>query len=89
MKQPQNNLRAVIEKTEGHIHQPETEDVQPEPAPKSKRSPSREGKKVIMGFFSKAKHKKMRLLSIENEKSMETLLEEAVDLYLEMNNMSS
>ena len=89
MNQPNNSLRKALLQTEGALHQevPKQVEDEPKPEPTSKRCPSRQGKKVIMGFFDKNTHKQMKLLTIEREVTMEKLLEEAVLLYLEMHNM--
>ena len=39
-----------------------------------------------MTFVDKGTHKKLKLLSIEKEKNMEDLFQEAVELLLEMHN---
>ena len=41
----------------------------------------------LMTFVDKGTHKKLKLLSIEKEKHMEDLFQEAVELLLEMHNM--
>ena len=82
-QQPNNDLKAILEGSQTEA-EPAIE------APKSTnqyRNPKREGKKALMTFVDKGTHKKLKLLSIEKEKNMEDLFQEAVELLLEMHNM--
>ena len=88
-QQPNNDLKAILEGGQTEAPRPEPEPAAVE-APKSTnkyRNPKREGKKALMTFVDKATHKKLKLLSIEKEKNMEDLFQEAVELLLEMHNM--
>ena len=86
-QQPNNDLKAILEgsQTEVPASKPETESESPKRTNKY-RNPKREGKKALMTFVDKGTHKKLKLLSIEKEKHMEDLFQEAVDLLLEMHN---
>lgn len=54
------------------------------PPPDAKRAavqrPSREGKRLIAGHFSPAVAKQLKMLAVEEDKSVQGLLEEALDL---------
>lgn len=52
------------------------------PRPKqegSPRPPSRQGKKAVGGFFDDAKWKKLKMIGLEHDKTMQELLSEATD----------
>ena len=86
-QQPNNDLKAILEGSQTEVPPPAAE--QEDEAPKNTnkyRNPKREGKKALMTFVDKATHKKLKLLSIEKEKNMEDLFQEAVELLLEMHN---
>ena len=86
-QQPNNDLKAILEGSQTEVPPPAAE--QEDEAPKNTnkyRNPKREGKKALMTFVDKGIHKKLKLLSIEKEKHMEDLFQEAVELLLEMHN---
>ena len=85
-QQPNNDLKAILEG--GQTEVPRSEPAVEAPKSTNKyRNPKREGKKALMTFVDKGTHKKLKLLSIEKEKNMEDLFQEAVELLLEMHNM--
>ncbi|MDE0636667.1 MAG: hypothetical protein OXI43_12580 [Candidatus Poribacteria bacterium] len=87
-QQPNNDLKAILEGGQTEAPRPEPESAVEAPKSTNKyRNPKREGKKALMTFVDKATHKKLKLLSIEKEKNMEDLFQEAVELLLEMHNM--
>ena len=87
-QQPNNDLKAILEGSQPEVPLPEPESaVEPPKSTNKYRNPKREGKKALMTFVDKATHKKLKLLSIEKEKNMEDLFQEAVELLLEMHNM--
>ena len=87
-QQPNNDLKAILEGGQTEAPRPEPEPAVEAPKSTNKyRNPKREGKKALMTFVDKATHKKLKLLSIEKEKNMEDLFQEAVELLLEMHNM--
>ena len=88
-QQPNNDLKAILEGSQTEVPSPNPEPEPESEAPKSTnkyRNPKREGKKALMTFVDKGTHKKLKLLSIEKEKNMEDLFQEAVELLLEMHN---
>ena len=87
-QQPNNDLKAILEGSQTEVPPPEPETESEAPKSTNKyRNPKREGKKALMTFVDKGTHKKLKLLSIEKEKNMEDLFQEAVELLLEMHNM--
>ena len=85
-QQPNNDLKSILSGNIAETHTPEPEPEVKAPEKKSKRSPKREGKKVVMTFVAKDVHKQLKLLSIEKEMNMEDLFTESLLLYLEMHN---
>ena len=86
-QQPNNDLKAILEGSQTEVPSPEAEPEVEAPKSTNKyRNPKREGKKALMTFVDKGTHKKLKLLSIEKEKNMEDLFQEAVELLLEMHN---
>ena len=76
-----NSLQAVLDR-QGAA--PVTAEDTPE-SPRSPRRaagqrPSREGKRLVAGHFSPAVAKQLKLLAVEEDKSVQALLEEALDL---------
>ena len=86
-QQPNNDLKAILEGSQTEVPAPNPEPESEAPKSTNKyRNPKREGKKALMTFVDKGTHKKLKLLSIEKEKNMEDLFQEAVELLLEMHN---
>ena len=85
-QQPNNDLKAILAGNTAETPPTEPEPEVKAPKKKSKRSPKREGKKVVMTFVDKDTHKQLKLLSIEKEMNMEDLFTESLLLYLEMHN---
>ena len=86
-QQPNNDLKAILEGSQTEVPAPNPEPEREAPKSTNKyRNPKREGKKALMTFVDKGTHKKLKLLSIEKEKHMEDLFQEAVELLLEMHN---
>ena len=54
----------------------------PKPTLGAQRPPSRAGKKPVTAYVSKDKHKQLRLLGIELDKSNQEMVTEALDMYL-------
>ena len=87
-QQPNNDLKAILERRQTEASPPETEQVNAAPKRRNTyRNPKREGKKPLMTFVDKGTHKKLKLLAIEKEKHMEDLFQEAVELLLELHKM--
>lgn len=59
-------------------HQPRAQNVNV-PGPKPQRSPGRAGKKVISGFFDPKASKQLARLAIDQDRSNEDLLREALN----------
>ncbi len=77
LKRP-NALQAVLDKAKGI--EPLLPAPQPEPAPAPRFSrPSRESKHLIGGHFPKAVAKQLRLIAVEDDTTVQALLEEALD----------
>lgn len=53
-----------------------------EPARESAAKPSRQGKKVISGHFSPELSRGLNMLAVEQDKTVQALLGEAVDLLM-------
>ena len=54
------------------------------PESHEQRSPSRRGKKMMAGYFEKDVHLQMKVLSAETDKSIQLLLNEALNLLFDM-----
>src|SRR5690242_6111140 len=86
MPSPRNSLQAVLERqarspaevVETTSSQAETQPSSPS-APKFHR-PSREGRRLIAGHFDPKVAKQLKLLAAEEETTVQSLLEEALDL---------
>ena len=87
MPQPENDLKTLLEQN-GQVETPQEAKSDPKPQPKKKTpvAASREGKVVMQGHFSKQVHNQMRMLCIETDKSIQELLEEAVNALFTMHN---
>lgn len=48
--------------------------------------PSRQGKKMISGHFDKDVHRQLKMLALEKETSIQSLLSEALNALFERNN---
>ena len=76
-----NSLQAVLDQHGGS--EVATEQA-PAPPAEAKRAaaqrPSREGKRLVAGHFSPAVAKQLKMLAVEEDKSVQALLEEALDL---------
>ncbi len=89
MPHPKTDLKTLLEQN-GQMETPQETQSDPEPQPKPKRktpvAASREGKVVMQGHFSKQVHTQMRMLCIETDKSIQELLEEAVNALFTLHN---
>lgn len=56
------------------------EEVSATPQPETKRSAARQDKRLIGGHFDKEVHHQIKLLALERDCSVQTLLGEALDL---------
>ena len=54
------------------------------PESHEQRSPSRRGKKMMAGYFDREVHLQMKVLSAETDKSIQLLLNEALNLLFDM-----
>ncbi len=77
LKRP-NALQAVLDKAKGIEPPPPAPEPEPIPAPRFSR-PSRESKHLIGGHFPKAVAKQLRLIAVEDDTTVQALLEEALD----------
>lgn len=85
MPQPETDLKTLLQKNGQPELEPQSE-PEAEPKQRSPVSASREGKVVMQGHFSKEAHNQMRILSIETDKSIQELLEDAVNALFTMHN---
>ncbi len=87
MSKPRNSLQAVLER-QAHTPPPSPTTHHParaaetatEPGPPKFYRPSREGKRLIAGHFDPKVAKQLKLLAVEEDTSVQALLEEALDL---------
>ena len=87
MSKGRNSLQAVLER---QAQAPRLAAAPPEPARTAEVTgepgqgryyrPSREGKRLIAGHFSPKVAKQLKLLAVEEDTSVQALLEEAIDL---------
>ena len=56
------------------------------PKPTSTVPPSRQGKKMISGHFDKDVHRQLKMLALEKDTSIQSLLSEALNALFERNN---
>ncbi len=56
------------------------------PKPTAAVPPSRQGKKMISGHFDKDVHRQLKMLALEKETSIQSLLSEALNALFERNN---
>lgn len=64
----------------GMMDQPKPQLVAVEPATEqASQPPSRQGKKVISGYFDPAASRQLRMLAIEQDTTVQALLEEALN----------
>ncbi len=68
---------------------PQKVETQVEPAQKEvKVAPSRQKKRHISGYFSEDVHKQLRLIGFENDKSIQQMLSEALNMYFTFHDKS-
>ena len=83
MAKPKNNLKDLLQNGA-----PEKESEPVEDAPvkenKSQRAPSRQGKKLVSGYFAPDAHMQLKLLSLETGKPVQGLLTDAVNALFKM-----
>jgi hypothetical protein len=77
MKRP-NALQAVLDRANVVETPPAAPEPEPAPVPRFSR-PSRESKHLIGGHFPKAVAKQLRLIAVEDDTTVQALLEEALD----------
>ena len=56
------------------------------PKPTATVPPSRQGKKMISGHFDKDVHRQLKMLALERDTSIQSLLSEALNALFERNN---
>lgn len=56
------------------------------PKPTTAVPPSRQGKKMISGHFDKDVHRQLKMLALEKDTSIQSLLSEALNALFERNN---
>ena len=56
------------------------------PKPTATAPPSRQGKKMISGHFNKDVHRQLKMLALEKDTSIQSLLSEALNALFERNN---
>lgn len=83
MPHPETDLAELLKKNGQLESEPERE---AEPKRKSQVAASRQGKVVMQGHFSKAAHNQMRMLAIETDKSIQELMEDAVNALFTLHN---
>ena len=85
MPQPENDLKTLLEQN-GQMETPSETEPKVEPKRKTPVAASRKGKVVMQGHFSKQVHNQMKMLCIETDKSIQELLEEAVNALFTLHN---
>ena len=60
--------------------------VETTPKPTAIVPPSRQGKKMISGHFDKDVHRQLKMLALEKDTSIQSLLSEALNALFERNN---
>ena len=60
--------------------------VETTPKPIATAPPSRQGKKMISGHFNKDVHRQLKMLALEKDTSIQSLLSEALNALFERNN---
>ena len=83
MNQPKkrNSLQAVLDRQAGaHPISEHAPAPPPEPRETQHYRPSRQGKRLIAGHFDPAVAKQLKMIAVEEDKSVQALLEEALDL---------
>ena len=81
-----DSLRAALGKTEGHLHSKGDEPDEPVvrvAEKKAKAPPHRKDKKIISGHFPKKIHQQLKMVAIEQETDIQSLLGEGLDLLFE------
>ena len=59
----------------------------PEPTPKTRRYPSREGKTPVQFFVNKDAHRQLKIVGAETEKSSQEILTEALNAWFVVNDL--
>jgi hypothetical protein len=82
MPTPRNSLQAVLERqARGPVERvPSTPNQANAPSSPKFHRPSREGRRLIAGHFDPKVAKQLKLLAAEEETTVQSLLEEALDL---------
>ena len=82
MSGPKGDLKQLLEKSNGVVTAPESEQesVETTESSKSQRCPARQGKKMVTGYFDVKAHRQLKQLSLETDKSIQALLGDALNM---------
>lgn len=83
MPKPRNNLKDLLQ-NETPEKDPEIVEVETVKQNKSQRAPSRQGKKLVSGYFDPDAHMQLKLLSLETGKPIQGLLTDALNALFKM-----
>ena len=84
MPQPRNDLKKLLEQSSGQSDSVSSKNDESIPESQQQRCPARRGKKLITGYFDKDTHYQLKLLSLETGKSIQALLQDALNALFEM-----
>ena len=84
MPHPQGDVAQILQQTA--VEPTQQKPDAPEPEPKSERPPARQGKTGFTIYFGEEAHTQLKIMSIEQKKSMHDLAIEAMNILFELNN---
>lgn len=79
MPQPKSNLEEKLKKSIGQSPVPKTKVDESVPESHRQRCPARQGQKMIAGYFDPTVHRQLKMLGVEEDKSIQELLEDALN----------
>ena len=78
MGKPKNSMKDQLERRIGQSRTPAKVD-ESVPETHKQRCPARQGQKMIAGYFDPTVHRQLKILGVEEDKSIQDLLEDALN----------
>ena len=79
MGKPKNSMKAQLERRIGQSRTPKAKVDESVPETHKQRCPARQGRKMIAGYFDPTVHRQLKLIGLEEDKTIQDLLEEALN----------
>ena len=84
-KNVQNDMSAVLQQ-QNKTEKPELSIVEPIPEAHKQRSPSRRGKKMAAVYLDPDDHRRLKILCVELDTTMEEFLKDSINMKCQLHN---